>query len=47
VDSAPEGQLTRVPVDKPLPRDIDTWDDYETACTMFNFPVIDQAHSQR
>ena len=45
VDSAPEERLARVPVDKPLPRDIDTWDDYETACTMFNFPVVDQARS--
>jgi len=47
VDSAPESRLTRVLVDKPLPRDIDTWDDYETACAMFNFPVIDRAHSSR
>ena len=37
VDAEPE-RIRRVPVDHPLPRDVDTWDDYEAALAAFSAP---------
>ena len=37
VDREPEARVRRVRVAGPLPRDIDTWDDYETVCHSFGF----------
>ena len=32
VDSEPPSRVARIPVDEPLPRDIDIWDDYLAVC---------------
>lgn len=37
VDSEPHTRVARLAVDRPLPRDIDTWDDYNTVCAAFGF----------
>ena len=37
VDSEPEDRVGRLAVDSPLPRDIDTWDDYNAVCSAFGF----------
>ena len=29
VDAGPDADVVRVPIDGPVPRDVDTWDDYE------------------
>ncbi len=36
VDTQPE-RVRRIPVDRPLPADVDTWDDYEAACAALGF----------
>ncbi|MDQ3898312.1 MAG: nucleotidyltransferase family protein [Actinomycetota bacterium] len=36
VDAQPE-RVRRIPVDRPLPADVDTWDDYEAACAALGF----------
>lgn len=41
VDSASADRLRHIPVDENLPRDVDTWADYEAACASFNFPIVD------
>ena len=38
VDGASPDQVRRLPVDVPLPPDIDTWDDYVTVCASFGLP---------
>lgn len=37
VDAEPESKVARIPVDRPLPGDVDTWDDYEAVCAAFGF----------
>ncbi len=32
VDAEPEDRVARLPVDRPLPRDVDTWGDYLAVC---------------
>ena len=36
LDAQPE-RVRRVPVDRPLPADVDTWDDYEAVCATLGF----------
>jgi molybdenum cofactor cytidylyltransferase len=38
VDREPVTRVARIPIDRDLPRDIDTWDDYDAVCEMFGFP---------
>ena len=42
IDAEPETRVARITVDRTLPRDIDTWDDYRAVCETFGFPPIDQ-----
>lgn len=44
VDSQPESRVARIPIDKPLPRDVDSWEDYAAVCKNFGFPAIDSGH---
>jgi molybdenum cofactor cytidylyltransferase len=37
VDHEPTTRVARIAVDRDLPRDIDTWDDYDAVCEMFGF----------
>lgn len=37
VDREPEERVARIPIDAPLPRDIDTWHDYEAVHAAFGF----------
>ena len=37
VDAEPPARVARIAVDRPLPRDIDTWDDYVAVCHAFGF----------
>ena len=37
VDGEPESRVARIPVDRSLPPDIDTWQDYEDVCVAFGF----------
>ena len=37
VDRASEARVVRIAVDGPIPRDIDTWDDYAAVCEHFGF----------
>ena len=37
VDAEPPTRVARIAVDEPLPRDIDTWDDYHSVCDAFGF----------
>jgi len=37
IDRESEQRVARVTVDRPLPRDVDTWDDYEAVCRTFGF----------
>ncbi|GAA0662371.1 nucleotidyltransferase family protein [Streptomyces sp. NPDC005202] len=39
VDHAPPDRLQRLAVDRPLPRDIDTWEDYVEVCATLGVPV--------
>lgn len=39
VDAEPESRVRRIAVDRPLPRDIDTWDDYRAVCGDLGLPV--------
>ncbi|WP_067069661.1 nucleotidyltransferase family protein [Carbonactinospora thermoautotrophica] len=39
VDQAPPERLQRFAVDRPLPRDIDTWEDYVEVCAALGVPV--------
>lgn len=39
LDAQPE-RVRRTPVDRPLPRDVDTWDDYEAVCAAFGFTAL-------
>ncbi len=41
VDREPTTRVARIAVDKDLPRDIDTWDDYDAVCEMFGFPTAE------
>jgi molybdenum cofactor cytidylyltransferase len=43
VDQEPLSRVARIGVDKPLPRDIDTWEDYDAVCAAFGFPTGDYA----
>ncbi len=47
VDSEPQTRVARVKVDRPLPRDIDTWDDYNAVCKVFGFPPVESATSSQ
>lgn len=42
VDREPTSRVARIAVDRDLPRDIDTWEDYEAVCTAFGFTTGDQ-----
>lgn len=37
VDREPPTRVARIVIDQDLPRDIDTWDDYDAVCEMFGF----------
>jgi molybdenum cofactor cytidylyltransferase len=37
VDNEPVTRVARIAVDRDLPRDIDTWDDYDDVCAQFGF----------
>jgi molybdenum cofactor cytidylyltransferase len=37
VDRESEERVARISVDRPLPQDVDTWDDYVEVCTAFGF----------
>jgi molybdenum cofactor cytidylyltransferase len=37
VDRETADRVARIPIDGPLPRDIDTWDDYVSVCEHFGF----------
>jgi molybdenum cofactor cytidylyltransferase len=37
VDRESEDRVARIPIDQPLPRDVDTWDDYLEVCKTFGF----------
>ena len=39
LDAQPD-RVRRIPVDRPLPRDVDTWDDYEAVCAAFGFSAL-------
>ena len=39
LDAQPE-RVRRIPVDRPLPRDVDTWDDYEAVCATLGFSAL-------
>jgi molybdenum cofactor cytidylyltransferase len=41
VDREPTTRVARIAIDKELPRDIDTWDDYDAVCEAFGFPVVE------
>jgi molybdenum cofactor cytidylyltransferase len=37
VDQEREARVARIAIDAPLPRDVDTWDDYAAVCRTFGF----------
>lgn len=39
VDGEDGERVRRVPIDRPLPVDVDTWDDYADACARFGHPA--------
>lgn len=39
LDAQPE-RVRRISVDRPLPRDVDTWDDYEAVCAAFGVSAL-------
>jgi molybdenum cofactor cytidylyltransferase len=39
VDTEPASRVRRIAVDRPLPRDIDTWDDYRAVCRALDLRV--------
>ena len=39
LDAQPE-RVRPIPVDRPLPRDVDTWDDYEAVCAALGFSAL-------
>ncbi len=41
VDREPPSRVARIPVSRPLPADIDTWDDYEAVHAAFGYPERD------
>jgi molybdenum cofactor cytidylyltransferase len=43
VDAEPAERVRRIPIDEPLPHDIDTWDDYIATCDRFGFQAVDPA----
>lgn len=43
VDQEPADRVARIAVDRPLPRDIDTWADYAAVCDTFGFEPTESA----
>jgi molybdenum cofactor cytidylyltransferase len=37
VDREPRSRVRRIPIDAPIPRDVDTWNDYLAVCKKFGF----------
>lgn len=37
VDREPPSRVARIAIDRPLPLDVDTWEDYERVCARFGF----------
>ena len=42
VDNEPASRVARIPIDTVLPRDIDTWDDYDDVHRSFGFSDLDK-----
>jgi molybdenum cofactor cytidylyltransferase len=45
VDREPATRVARIVIDDPRPRDIDTWDGYQTICASFEYPALDRPNS--
>jgi molybdenum cofactor cytidylyltransferase len=43
VDREPASRVARIAVDRDLPRDVDTWDDYEAVCESFGFTSAERS----
>jgi len=43
VDKEPSTRVARIAVDVELPRDIDTWEDYDAVCAVFGFQTTEHA----